>query len=93
MSANRLGARIKVEGKVAVVEGVSQLFGAPVCAQELRGGAVLAVAGLAAQGETQVFEPLYIDRGYERFEENLRMLGARIRRSGLKHANMGGSLN
>ncbi|MBQ1985083.1 MAG: UDP-N-acetylglucosamine 1-carboxyvinyltransferase [Clostridia bacterium] len=90
---NRLGARIKVEGKVAVVEGVSQLSGAPVCAQELRGGAALAVAGLAAQGETQVFEPLYIDRGYERFEENLRTLGARIRRSGLKHANTGGSLN
>ncbi len=84
---NRLGAKIKVEGKVAVVEGVPCLSGAPVCAQELRGGAALVVAGLAAQGETQVFKPLYIDRGYERFEENLRSVGAQIRRTGLKRAD------
>ena len=77
---SRLGAKIKVEGKVAVVEGVSAFSGAPVAAQELRGGAALAVAGLAAQGETQVLHPEYIDRGYERFEENLRRLGAEIYR-------------
>ena len=77
---NRLGAKIKVEGKVAVVEGVKALSGAPVTAQELRGGAALAVAGLAAQGETQVLHPEYIDRGYERFEENLRQIGAEIYR-------------
>ena len=77
---NRLGAKIKVEGKVAVVEGVQALSGAPVAAQELRGGAALAVAGLAAQGETQILHPEYIDRGYERFEENLRQLGAEIYR-------------
>ncbi|MBP3705398.1 MAG: UDP-N-acetylglucosamine 1-carboxyvinyltransferase, partial [Clostridia bacterium] len=77
---NRLGAKIKVEGKVAVVEGVPQLSGAPVSAQELRGGAALAVAGLAAQGETQVLHPEFIDRGYERFEESLRQLGAEIYR-------------
>jgi UDP-N-acetylglucosamine 1-carboxyvinyltransferase len=76
----RLGAKIKVEGKVAVVEGVPKFSGAPVTAQELRGGAALAVAGLAAQGETQVLHPEYIDRGYERFEENLRRLGAEIYR-------------
>ena len=77
---NRLGAKIKVEGKVAVVEGVPKLSGAPVAAQELRGGAALAVAGLAAQGETQISHPEFIDRGYERFEENLRRLGAEIYR-------------
>lgn len=77
---NRLGAKIKVEGKVAVVEGVPVLSGAPVAAQELRGGAALAVAGLAAQGETQIMHPEFIDRGYERFEESLRQLGAEIYR-------------
>lgn len=75
---NRLGAKIKVEGKVAVIEGVPKLSGAPVTAADLRGGAALTVAGLAAEGETQVLHPRYIDRGYERFEENLRSLGARI---------------
>ena len=77
---NRLGAKIKVEGKVAVIEGVPKLSGAPVTAADLRGGAALTVAGLAAEGETQVLHPRYIDRGYERFEENLRSLGARILR-------------
>ena len=83
---NRLGARIKVEGKVAVIEGVPRLSGAPVCAQELRGGAALVLAGLAARGETRVFCPSYIDRGYERFEVNLRSIGAHIRRTGVKRA-------
>lgn len=77
---NRLGAKIKVEGKVAVVEGVRTLSGAPVSAQDLRGGAALVAAGLAAQGETQIMNPQYIDRGYERFEENLRSLGGEVYR-------------
>lgn len=77
---NRLGAKIKVEGKVAVIEGVPELSGAPVSAQDLRGGAALVAAGLAAQGETQIMNPQYIDRGYERFEENLRSLGAEVYR-------------
>lgn len=77
---NRLGAKIKVEGKVAVIEGVPALSGAPVSAQDLRGGAALVAAGLAAQGETQIMHPEYIDRGYERFEENLRSLGAEVYR-------------
>ena len=81
---NRLGAKIKVEGKVAIIEGVPQLSGAPVYARELRGGAALVVAGLAASGETQVLDPVYIDRGYERFERNLRSVGAQIRRAGPK---------
>ena len=77
---NRLGAKIKLEGKVAVIEGVPQLSGAPVSAEDLRGGAALVIAGLAAQGETQVMHPQYIDRGYAHFEENLRALGADIYR-------------
>ena len=85
---NRLGARIKVEGKVAVIEGVRKLSGAAVCAEELRGGAALVVAGLAARGETQVFCPSYIDRGYERFEKNLRSLGAQVRRIGPKRETL-----
>ena len=77
---NRLGAKIKLEGKVAVIEGVPQLSGAPVSAEDLRGGAALVIAGLAAQGETQVMHPQYIDRGYAHFEENLRALGADVYR-------------
>lgn len=78
---NRLGAKIKVEGKVAVVEGVEKLSGAPVSAGDLRGGAALVVAGLAAEGITQVMQPKYIDRGYAEFEENLRKIGAEICRA------------
>ena len=77
---NRLGAKIKLEGRVAVIEGVPQLSGAPVSAEDLRGGAALVIAGLAAQGETQVMHPQYIDRGYAHFEENLRALGADVYR-------------
>ncbi len=76
----RLGANIKVEGRVAVVEGVEKLSGAAVEATDLRGGAALVVAGLAAQGETQVGGLHHLDRGYEDIEKNLSMLGADIRR-------------
>lgn len=76
----RLGARIKVEGRVAVVEGVKHLSGAEVQAADLRGGAALVVAGLAAEGVTQVQNVRYIDRGYESLEHTLTSLGARITR-------------
>ncbi len=74
----RLGANIKVEGKVAIVEGVESLTGAPVQAADLRGGAALVVAGLAAHGRTQVGGVEYIRRGYEDLAGNLASLGARI---------------
>ena len=77
----RMGARIKVEGRVAVVEGVPSLFGAAVEATDLRGGAALVVAGLAADGITEIRGLHHIDRGYEHIEENLRRLGAGIRRA------------
>ena len=75
----RLGANIKVEGKVAVVEGVERLTGAPVQAADLRGGAALVVAGLAAVGRTEVSGTEYIRRGYEDIAGKLADLGARIR--------------
>lgn len=76
----RMGAQITVHNSVAVVEGVPQLCGASVQATDLRGGAALVTAGLAAQGVTQVSCVEHIDRGCERFEYNLAQLGARIRR-------------
>ena len=76
----RLGANVKVEGRVAVVEGVPRLSGAPVEAADLRGGAALVVAGLAARGATEVTGVRYIDRGYENLERSLSGLGAHIRR-------------
>lgn len=76
----RLGASIKVEGRVAVVEGVDHLSGAAVEATDLRGGAALVVAGLAAQGETEVNGLHHLDRGYEEIENVLSLVGADIRR-------------
>jgi len=76
----RMGAKIKVEGRVAVIEGVPKLSGAPVCATDLRAGAAMVVAGLAAEGKTTISNVGYIDRGYERLEEKLINLGAKIRR-------------
>lgn len=76
----RLGAKIKVEGKVAVVEGVEKLSGAPVRAQDLRGGAALVTAGLGAQGVTLVSGTEYIDRGYESIERDIAALGGKIKR-------------
>lgn len=75
----RLGAKIKVEGKVAIVEGVDRLAGAPVEAWDLRGVAALVVAGLAARGRTEIEGVEYIRRGYEDIAGNLALLGARIR--------------
>jgi len=76
----RMGARVKVMDRTALIEGVAQLHGAPVTATDLRGGAALVVAGLMAQGVTEIYDPGYIDRGYEHIEEKLRALGADIRR-------------
>ena len=75
-----MGADIRVEGRVAVVCGVERLHGADVFAADLRGGAALVVAGLAAEGQTAISEIRHIDRGYERIEEALIPLGAKIRR-------------
>lgn len=76
----RLGADIKAEGKVAVIEGVPRLSGAALVATDLRAGAALVLGGLAAEGVTTVSNLGYIDRGYESLETSLRSLGARIRR-------------
>lgn len=76
----RLGADIKVEGRVAVVQGVERLSGASVDAPDLRGGAALVIAGLAAEGITKVSGLKHIDRGYENIEESLASIGASIKR-------------
>ena len=80
MSFPEWGANIKVEGSVAIVDGVNGLTGAQVVAPDLRAGAALVLAGLAADGYTTVDEVGYIERGYENFEEKLRSLGACIER-------------
>ena len=79
---SRMGARIKVEGRVAVVEGVERLSGAPVECTDLRGGAALVIAALAAEGETEIGELRHLDRGYEGLEAGLSGLGAAICRIG-----------
>lgn len=76
----RMGADIKVDGRVAVIKGVKKLMGASVNAMDLRGGAALVLAGLAAEGTTEVENIHHIDRGYERFEEKLSLLGADVKR-------------
>ncbi len=76
----RFGADVIVDGRIAVVKGVSQLHAANVAAPDLRGGAALVLAGLVAEGQTVVRELQHIDRGYEAFESRLCSLGADIRR-------------
>ena len=75
-----MGARIKISGRQAVVEGAAHLTGAHVQASDLRASASLVVAGLAAHGETWIDRVYHIDRGYERIEEKLRAVGADIER-------------
>ncbi|MSR47691.1 MAG: UDP-N-acetylglucosamine 1-carboxyvinyltransferase [Planctomycetes bacterium] len=77
---HRMGARIRKEGSTAIIEGVARLSGAPVMASDLRGSAALVLAGMAAEGETAVDRVYHIDRGYERIDERLRLLGAKIDR-------------
>lgn len=74
----RMGARIKVEGRVAVVEGVAQLSGAPVECTDLRGGAALVLAGLAAQGQTEISGLQHLERGYESLTGGLTQVGASL---------------
>ena len=76
----RMGADIRVEGRVAVVCGVERLQGAAVCATDLRGGAAMVVAGLGADGITRITGLEHIDRGYQDLEQTLRSLGADIQR-------------
>lgn len=76
----RMGANIKLEGRLAVIKGVKKLIGANVCARDLRGGAALILAGLVAEGETVISDIKHIDRGYENIEEKLRQAGASIQR-------------
>ena len=74
----RMGANIKVEGNMAIITGVAGYSGASVIAPDLRAGAALVIAGLAAEGFTVVEDIKYIQRGYERFEDNLQALGGKI---------------
>ena len=77
---NRLGADIAIEGNTAIARGVEKLSGAIVMATDLRASASLVIAGLAAQGETQVDRIYHLDRGYDRMEQKLTLLGANIKR-------------
>lgn len=74
----RMGAKITIEGKSAIVKGVRKLYGANVKATDLRGGAALVLAGLAAKGVTTIENIEYILRGYENFDKKLKNLGAKI---------------
>jgi UDP-N-acetylglucosamine 1-carboxyvinyltransferase len=76
----RMGASVALRGNTAVVQGVERLYGASVMATDLRASASLVIAGLVADGETEVRRVYHIDRGYERIEEKLRRVGAKIER-------------
>ncbi|MDI6740414.1 MAG: UDP-N-acetylglucosamine 1-carboxyvinyltransferase [Candidatus Edwardsbacteria bacterium] len=77
---NRLGADIRLEGNTAIIKGVPALTGAPVMGSDLRASAALVIAGLAAEGKTEVGRIYHLDRGYENWERKLKKLGAKIRR-------------
>ena len=81
LELQRMGADIRIEGSHALVTGVERLSGAPVMASDLRASACLILAGLAAEGETQVARVYHLDRGYERLDAKLAALGARIQRT------------
>ena len=76
----RMGAQIHVEGKLAIIDGVDKLYGTAVCANDLRAGAAMIIAGLMAEGSTEISDIYHIDRGYENFEEKFVKLGAEIKR-------------
>ena len=76
----RMGADIKIQGNTAVVKGAARLSGAPVMATDLRASASLIIAGIAAEGETEVSRIYHLDRGYEMIEEKMSALGAKIKR-------------
>ena len=77
---NKMGAKITANGKTAVFEGVEELYGAPVYATDLRAGAALIIAGISANGTTEIYNLNHIDRGYEHIEEKFKNLGAKIER-------------
>lgn len=77
---NKMGAQITVQGKSAIFEGVEKLYGASVYSTDLRAGAALIIAGVSAEGTTEVYNLEHIDRGYENIEEKFRKIGAKIER-------------
>ena len=77
---NKMGAKITAQGKSAIFEGVKELSGSPVSASDLRAGAALIIAGIAAKGTTELYNLSHIDRGYENIEQKFRNLGANIQR-------------
>ena len=77
---NKMGSNITAQGKTAVIQGVPSLSGAPVYATDLRAGAALIIAGIIANGQTELYNLSHIDRGYENIEEKFRKLGAKISR-------------
>ena len=78
---NRMAANLRKEGAIVIVAGVEKLIAAPVMASDLRASAALVLAGLAAKGTTVVNRVYHIDRGYERIEEKLNAVGAKITRT------------
>jgi UDP-N-acetylglucosamine 1-carboxyvinyltransferase len=80
LEMRRLGAEIRLEGNTAIIKGVPKLTAAPVMATDLRASASLVIAGLVAEGRTEIDRIYHIDRGYESIEEKLAQLGAEIRR-------------
>ena len=78
----RMGANIETSGRTAIVHGVARMTGAEVMATDLRASMSLVIAGLAAEGETQVHRLYHLDRGYERLEEKLALVGAQVERVG-----------
>ena len=84
MEMRRMGAHVRLLDQTAIIDGVDELYGAPVTAADLRGGAALVIAGLMANGTTEIYEPSYIERGYEHIEDKLRKLGADVRRAPLE---------
>jgi UDP-N-acetylglucosamine 1-carboxyvinyltransferase len=76
----RMGADIRIEGNAAVIQGVESLTGAPVMATDLRASASLILAGLAAEGVTEVSRVYHLDRGYDRLDKKMAKLGANIKR-------------
>ena len=77
---NKMGANITAQGKTAFFEGVEKLYGSPVYSSDLRAGAALIIAGIIADGKTEIYNLEHIDRGYENIEEKFRKLGAHIER-------------
>ena len=81
----RMGANIKVEGNTAIIDGVERYTGAGISAPDLRAGAALVIAALAAEGVTTIDEIQYIERGYEDFDLKLQALGAQIEKVSTPH--------